>query len=114
MLRTLGGYVLGATALVACPCHLIVTGPLLLGLAGGTSVGALLTNNPGLMLAAGTGYFVVALLGALWLLGRRSAADASEAEPGTARPAAADACCPPLDLRLPVGAVRREEKVSHG
>ena len=114
MLRTLGGYVLGATALVACPCHLVVTGPLLLGLVGGTSLGAFLTNSPGLMLAAGTGYFVVALVGAVWLLGRQPRADAPAAEPGASHPAAGDACCPPLDLRRPVAAGRTDEKASLG
>ncbi|HZQ98762.1 MAG TPA: hypothetical protein VFC93_08095 [Chloroflexota bacterium] len=108
MLRTLGGYVLGATALVACPCHLIFTGPLLLGLVGGTSLGAFLADSPGLMLAAGTGYFVLAILGAVWLLGRRSTAEASAAEAGTGRASAGNACCPPLDARLPVGAGQRE------
>ena len=108
MLRTLGGYVLGATALVACPCHLIVTGPLLLGLVGGTSLGALLAGNPGLMLVAGTGYFVLALLGAIWLLGRQSGSDALTAETGTGRASGGNACCPPLDARMPVGAGGRE------
>lgn len=108
MVRTLGGYVLGATALVACPCHLIFTGPLLLGLVGGTSLGALPADSPGLMLAAGSGYFVLAILGAVWLLGRQSTSEASAAEAGTGRASEGNACCPPLDARLPVAAGQRE------
>jgi len=51
---------------------------------------------------------VLAILGAVWLLGRRSTPEASAAEAGTWHAAAGNACCPPLDARLPVGAGQRE------
>lgn len=80
MLRKLGGYVLGATALVACPCHLPLTLPLLMIVLGGTSLGALLTENPPLVFLAAGGYFVAALAGAFLLLGRRASVGAKTRE----------------------------------
>lgn len=61
---------LTATALFACPCHLVVTLPLALGLLGGTALGAALAANTWLVVVAATLYFVAALAGGLYLLGR--------------------------------------------
>ena len=52
MPRTLVGYVLGATALVACPCHLPLTLPFLLAALARTSVGVLLAANLQLVFVA--------------------------------------------------------------
>jgi cation transport ATPase len=43
------GYVAAAIALVACPCHLVVTLPLLIALAAGTALGAFLRQNSALV-----------------------------------------------------------------
>ncbi len=92
MLRTLGGYALGATALIACPCHLPLTLPLLLAVLGGTSLGALLAANSGVVFLAVTVYFVTGLAAAWWLLARGSGASAmTSREDG----AAGMACCVP-------------------
>ena len=45
MLRTLGGYALGASAFVACPCHLPQTLPLVPAVLTGTS--AITAGVPG-------------------------------------------------------------------
>lgn len=57
----LWGYILLASAFVACPCHLPVT----LGLLAGTAVGSFLADNLIWVVAAGTIYFVAALLAGL-------------------------------------------------
>ena len=43
--RTTKGYIAGAVAFVACPCHLPITLPLLITLTAGTAFGAWLENN---------------------------------------------------------------------
>jgi mercuric ion transport protein len=67
-LKKAGGYLLLATAFLACPCHLVLWLPAVAGLLGGTALGA----NPGWLIAAATVYFAGALVGGLYLLGRRS------------------------------------------
>lgn len=44
-MRRLGGYLLTATALIACPCHLFLLLPLALGLLGGTALEATLAAH---------------------------------------------------------------------
>lgn len=72
MLKTITGYLLTATALIACPCHLPFTLPLILGLLGGTAFGAALGANTWLAVAGATIYFVVALGAGLYLLSRHT------------------------------------------
>jgi mercuric ion transport protein len=105
MLRTLGGYVLALTALVACPCHLPFTLPLLLALVGGTSLGAFLREQTGLVFLGALGYFLFGLAAAFWLLGRRAA--------GGGEAGASSACCPPAS---PAGAgrARQSSEVDRG
>lgn len=43
--HTLKGYLAGAIALIACPCHLPITLPLLIGLTAGTALSAWLAGN---------------------------------------------------------------------
>jgi mercuric ion transport protein len=58
------GYLLIASALLTCPCHL----PVLAALLAGTAVGGLLTQHMGLLLVGLTAYFGLALwLGLRWL-----------------------------------------------
>lgn len=99
MFRTLGGYALGATALIACPCHLPLTAPLLLALLGGTSLGVFLRDNPQALFLGMVAYFVVALAGAFWFLGRRAAAGTSGAAADSATAGGAS-CCPPAPPAL--------------
>lgn len=72
MMKTITGYLLTATALIACPCHLPFTLPLALGLLGGTAFGAALGANTWLVVTGATVYFVVALGTGLYLLNRRA------------------------------------------
>jgi len=70
MRRRIGGIVLTVTGILACPCHLIITLPLLTALFAGTALGSFLTHNTGLVYGGAAIYFVVALvLGVRFLLG---------------------------------------------
>jgi len=55
------GYVAAAIALVACPCHLVVTLPLLIALTAGTALGAFLRQNSALVFGVSTALFVAGL-----------------------------------------------------
>ncbi len=70
-MKRVAGYLLTATALIVCPCHLVFTLPLAVGLLGGTAIGAVLVANTWLVVVAATLYFGVALGAGLYLLGRR-------------------------------------------
>ncbi len=78
------GGVLVVTGFIACPCHLVFTLPLILGLMAGTGAGAILATNTGLVYAIAGGYFVVALAAGWYLLNRKK----SKAGPARARSAA--------------------------
>jgi hypothetical protein len=60
-MRRVGGMVLTVTGFLACPCHLILTLPLLLSLLAGTALGSFLSQNSGLVYVGASIYFVVAL-----------------------------------------------------
>jgi mercuric ion transport protein len=69
-MRRIGGVVLTVTGFLACPCHLIITLPLLISLLAGTAVGSFLSRNTVLVYTGAGIYFVVALaLGAWFLFG---------------------------------------------
>jgi mercuric ion transport protein len=65
-MRRLGGAVLAVTGVLACPCHLVVTLPLLAGLLAGTALGSFLTTQTGLVYLGAGIYFVGALLLSYW------------------------------------------------
>ena len=65
------GGVLTLTGFIACPCHLPLTLPLILGVLGGTSIGAFLSENQGLVYGVATGYFIVGIGVGVLLLHRR-------------------------------------------
>ena len=65
------GGVLLVTGFIACPCHLIITLPLVLGLLAGTGVGAILAANTGWVYGIAGGYFVVALAAGWYLFNRK-------------------------------------------
>ncbi|MBV9454722.1 MAG: hypothetical protein JOZ19_11485 [Rubrobacter sp.] len=67
-MKTVGGYLLTVTALIACPCHTSLTLPLLLGLLTGTTLGAALTANTGIIVGLATIYFLGALSTGLYFL----------------------------------------------
>ncbi len=70
MSRIWGG-VLALTGFIACPCHLPLTLPLILGVLGGTAIGAFLSENQGLVYGVATGYFIVGIGVGVLLLQRR-------------------------------------------
>jgi hypothetical protein len=70
-MRRLAGMVLTVTGVLACPCQLVVTLPLLTGLLAGTALGSFLIHQTGLIYTAASIYFVGALtLGTWYLLGQ--------------------------------------------
>ncbi|BBL79256.1 hypothetical protein RxyAA322_11100 [Rubrobacter xylanophilus] len=73
------GYALAASAVVACPCHLAIILPILIGLLGGTALGAALAAHTGLVVAGASAYFVAALAVGLYLAGRKKKEQGPEA-----------------------------------
>ncbi len=67
-MRRIGGVVLTVTGLLACPCHLIITLPLLISGLSGTALGSFLSRNTGLVTTFAGIYFVVALALGYWIL----------------------------------------------
>ena len=70
-MRKVWGGVLVGTGFIACPCHLVITLPIVLGLMAGTGAGAILAANTGLVYGIAGGYFVVALAAGWYLLSRK-------------------------------------------
>src|SRR5258708_36171660 len=69
-MRRIGGVALTVTGFLACPCHLIITLPLLISLLAGTALGSFLSRHTSLVYTVAGVYFVVALaLGAWFLFG---------------------------------------------
>ena len=64
--RTIKGYVAGAVAFLTCPCHLVLTLPLILALTGGTVAGDWLAANTITIYAV----FTIFFLGSLALAGK--------------------------------------------
>ena len=62
------GGVLLVTGLIACPCHLVITLPIILGLLAGTGVGGILGANTGLVDGVAGAYFIVALVSGWYVL----------------------------------------------
>ncbi|MDP9410740.1 MAG: hypothetical protein M3P70_09590 [Actinomycetota bacterium] len=71
-MKTVGAYLLMGTALLACPCHLVFLLPAVLGLLGGTALGAALEANTALLVVGTTVYFFAALAGGMHLINRRA------------------------------------------
>lgn len=91
-MRRIGGVVLTVTGLLACPCHLIITLPLLISLLAGTAAGSFLSRNTGLVYIGAGIYFVVASAVGYWFLFGKSRPkrDVNAACPGC-RPVEAEA-----------------------
>src|SRR5690348_17250269 len=67
-MRRIGGVALTVTGFLACPCHLIITLPLLISLLAGTALGSFLSRNTGLVYTGAGIYFVMALALGYWFL----------------------------------------------
>ncbi len=110
-MRRIGGVVLAVTGFLACPCHLIVTMPLLASLLAGTAPGSFLIHTADLIYTGAGIYFVVALaLGYRFLFGPARRERDAGAACSTCAPVAADMRVQersPLPDDLP--ATRREE-----
>ncbi len=72
MRRTIISTAVIITGLLACPCHLPLTLPLLLAVLGGTAAGAFLVAHTGWIAALSTGYFLAAMAFGFWSLSRPS------------------------------------------
>lgn len=111
MIRTVTGYLLAGTALLACPCHLPLTLPLALALLGGTALGPLLAARSDLVIIAAGVYFVAGLvLGLLLLVGRTTRPQPAQASCGCPRE---DAFRAPLPA-LTTGPQPSREEAVHG
>jgi mercuric ion transport protein len=66
VMRRIGAAVLAVTGVLACPCHLVVTLPLLAGMVAGTALGSFLTNHASLVYLVAGIYFVGALALSYW------------------------------------------------
>ena len=92
------GAVLAVTGFLACPCHLVITLPLLVAVFGGTALGAFLAANTGLVAAAATAYFIAGLGAGWYLMTRERPATAKRSDPH-----ASPICCPPVFSARPHG-----------
>jgi mercuric ion transport protein len=91
MIRRVAGVLFTITGILVCPCHLLITLPLLASVLAGTALGAALLQQRPLILALATLYFVGALALGGWLLfGEERRRHAGVASP----PAACPTCLP--------------------
>jgi mercuric ion transport protein len=67
-MRRIGGVVLTVTGVLACPCHLLITLPLLASFLTGTALGSFLSHNTGLVTTFAGVYFVVASVVGYWFV----------------------------------------------
>ncbi len=88
------GAALTVTGFLACPCHLLITLPLLAGLLGGTAAGAFLAANTGVVMLAASAYFVGGLGLGWYLLTRPSPRPSANAVGWSL---SADCCTPAFD-----------------
>ncbi len=81
----IGGFLAAGLALIACPCHLVLTLPLLLSVTAGTAVGAFLEQNFYVVIAVSIIVFFGGLILAIRLLGSGLSEDAprSSGQPQT-------------------------------
>ncbi len=84
-MKRIAGYLLAITALIFCPCHLVLALPLALSFLGGTALGVALEAHIGLLIAAATVYFIAALGSGLYLVNRRPEKGASCLSPPSER-----------------------------
>ncbi len=73
----IGGYLAAGLALVACPCHLIVTLPLLFSVTAGTAIGVFLEQNLYGVIAVSIIAFICGLILAFRWLGSSESRNAT-------------------------------------
>ncbi len=73
----IGGFLAAGLALIACPCHLVLTLPLLLSVTAGTAVGAFLEQNFYVVIAVSIIVFFGGLILAVRWLGSGVSEDAA-------------------------------------
>jgi cytochrome c biogenesis protein CcdA len=73
----IGGFLAAGLALVACPCHLIVTLPLLFSVTAGTAIGVFLEQNRYGVIAVSIIAFISGLILAFRWLGSSVSEDAT-------------------------------------
>jgi len=76
------GFLAAGVALLFCPCHLVITLPLVLGVLGGTVYGRFLQSHMGLLLAVSFVFFMGATVFAVrWLTGPTSRKHSNDLNP---------------------------------
>ncbi len=70
------GYLAAGLALITCPCHLLLTLPLLLSVTAGTSMGVYLKQNTGVVVVVSLIAFIGGLVLAVRWLGSHKSEDA--------------------------------------
>jgi|GEM_PF-3887912 hypothetical protein len=99
MRRRVSGWFFTVTGLLACPCHLVVTLPLVVALLGGTALGGWMAAHEGAITIGASIYFVGALaVGATLLLvgGGKHASGSRTALLRAAYGRQSRSCCAPL------------------
>jgi len=71
------GYMAAGVALITCPCHLVLTLPLLLSVTAGTAMGAFLEQNFYVVIAVSIIFFIGGLVLAIRWLGSAVSEDAA-------------------------------------
>ena len=79
------GYVAGVVALVACPCHIPLTLPIVLSLTAGTAVGVFLERYSGWVYAFSAALFVGGLILAAYWMGSNNSKEGASCPPKQAR-----------------------------
>jgi mercuric ion transport protein len=102
MIRRVAGVLLMITGILACPCHLVITLPLLASLLAGTALGVVLQQQRPLIVALATLSFVGALALGGWLLWGAE-------RRGHASVVSTSASCPTCRPRI--GELQRQEPV---
>ena len=88
------GYIAGAVAFIACPCHLPITLPLLVALTAGTTFGRWLADNTITVVLISTMLFIGGLFMAFRWLGKTGGAPRARPAPAQRQLASADAQSP--------------------
>ena len=97
--RAVVGWFFMITGFLACPCHLIITLPLIMVLLSGTAAGGWIAAHSGAIAVGASIYFVGGLAVGAFLLPVRSGAAATSSP--ARRPVAGSPCCPPHEAAPP-------------
>jgi mercuric ion transport protein len=116
MRRTIPGWFLAVTGLLACPCHLVITLPLAAALLSGTALGGWIAGHQGAIFVGASIYFIGALAaGATLLLAGKgvlasTAGPRQEVSSTRARSTIGVECCAPTRFpAAPADHIQEEE-----